>query len=166
MPGVAWPLAGNVASPEAAGLGFERLEAAAPCASALFVHLNSLVSSNGIARMAALDSTDTVVALTPAAVARARELLANHGADAAGLRLGVKTTGCSGMSYKLDFADSIGSDETVIEKDGVKLVVERDAVMYVLGTEIDWVEDKMGAMFVFNNPNEKARCGCGESFSV
>jgi iron-sulfur cluster assembly protein len=116
--------------------------------------------------MAALDSAETVVALTPAAVARARELLANHGADAAGLRLGVKTTGCSGMSYKLDFASSIGSDDTVIEKDGVKLLVDPDAVMYVLGTEIDWVEDKLGAMFVFNNPNEKARCGCGESFSV
>ena len=116
--------------------------------------------------MAALDSADKVVALTPAAVARARELLANHGADAAGLRLGVQTTGCSGMSYKLDFASSIDSGDTVIEKDGVKLVVEPDAVMYVLGTEIDWVEDKLGAMFVFNNPNEKARCGCGESFSV
>ena len=116
--------------------------------------------------MAALDSAESIVDLTPAAVARARELLANHGADAAGLKLGVKTTGCSGMSYKLDFAHSIGSDDTVIEKDGIKLVVDPEAVMYVLGTEIDWVEDKLGAMFVFKNPNEKARCGCGESFSV
>jgi iron-sulfur cluster assembly protein len=116
--------------------------------------------------MAALDSAEKVVALTPAAVARARELLANHGADAAGLRLGVKTTGCSGMSYKLDFAREIGADDTVVEKDGVTLVVEPAAVMYLLGTEIDWVEDKLGAMFVFRNPNEKARCGCGESFSV
>jgi iron-sulfur cluster assembly protein len=107
-----------------------------------------------------------IVDLTPAAIARARELLANHGADAAGIRLGVKTTGCSGMSYKLDFADQIGEGDTVVEKDGVKLVVEPQAVMYVLGTEIDWVEDKLGAMFVFKNPNEKARCGCGESFSV
>lgn len=107
-----------------------------------------------------------VIDLTPAAVARARELLANHGADAAGIRLGVKTTGCSGMSYKLDFAPAIGADDTVIEKDGVTFVVEPGAVMYVLGTQIDWVEDKLGAMFVFNNPNEKARCGCGESFSV
>jgi iron-sulfur cluster assembly protein len=107
-----------------------------------------------------------LVDLTPAAVARARELLANHGSEAAGIRLGVKTTGCSGMSYKLDFADEIAAEDTVIEKDGVKLVVEPGAVMYVLGTEIDWVEDKLGAMFVFKNPNEKARCGCGESFSV
>ena len=107
-----------------------------------------------------------IVELTPAAVARARELLADHGSDAAGIRLGVKTTGCSGMSYKLDFTDAIGEADTVIETDGVKLVVEPQAVMYVLGTEIDWVEDKLGAMFVFNNRNEKARGGCGESFSV
>lgn len=107
-----------------------------------------------------------IVDLTPAAVARARELLARQGADAAGIRLAVKTTGCSGMSYHLDFADRIGNDDTVVEKDGVRLVVDAAAVMYVLGTEIDWVEDKLGAMFVFKNPNEKARCGCGESFSV
>ena len=116
--------------------------------------------------MAAERSTPQVVDLTPAAVARVRELLANHGADAAGIRLGVKTTGCSGMSYKLDFAQDIAADDTVVELDGVKLVVEPQAVMYVLGTQIDWVEDKLGAMFVFKNPNEKARCGCGESFSV
>ena len=116
--------------------------------------------------MAVERSTPQVVDLTPAAVARARELLANHGPDAAGIRLGVKTTGCSGMSYKLDFAHEIAADDTVVEADGVKLVVEPQAVMYVLGTQIDWVEDKLGAMFVFKNPNEKARCGCGESFSV
>jgi iron-sulfur cluster assembly protein len=116
--------------------------------------------------MAAVASPDQVVDLTPAAVARARELLASQGTDVAGIRLGVKTTGCSGMSYKLDFAREIAADDTVVEKDGVKLVVEPESVMYVLGTEIDWVEDKLGAMFVFKNPNEKARCGCGESFSV
>jgi iron-sulfur cluster assembly protein len=107
-----------------------------------------------------------LVDLTPAAAARARELLANHGDEAAGIRLGVKTTGCSGMSYKLDFAREIADGDTVVEQDGVKLVVEPGAVMYLLGTQIDWVEDKLGAMFVFKNPNEKARCGCGESFSV
>jgi iron-sulfur cluster assembly protein len=116
--------------------------------------------------MPADHATPQIVDLTPAAVARARELLANHGAAVAGIRLGVKTTGCSGMSYKLDFADEIGAEDTVVEKDGVKLVVEPQAVLYVLGTQIDWVEDKLGAMFVFKNPNEKARCGCGESFSV
>lgn len=107
-----------------------------------------------------------VVDLTPAAIARARELLASQGDEAAGIRLGVKTTGCSGMSYKLDFAREIAEGDTVVEQDGVRLVVEPAAVMYLLGTQIDWVEDKLGAMFVFKNPNEKARCGCGESFSV
>lgn len=116
--------------------------------------------------MPAANTNASIVELTPAAIARARQLLVNHGADAAGIRLGVKTTGCSGMSYKLDFAKEIGADDTIVEAEGVKLVVDRGAVMYVLGTEIDWVEDKLGAMFVFKNPNEKARCGCGESFSV
>ena len=116
--------------------------------------------SNGI-----LPMPDALVDLTPAAVARVRDLLSSE-ETAAGLRLGVKSTGCSGMSYKLDFAREIGADDTVIEKDGVKVVVDPGAVMFVLGTEIDWVEDKLGAMFVFRNPNEKARCGCGESFSV
>lgn len=108
----------------------------------------------------------SVVELTPAAVERARQLLAQHGGEAAGIRLAVKSTGCSGMSYKLDFAREIGAKDTVVEHDGVRLVVDPAAVMYVLGTEIDWVEDKLGAMFVFKNPNEKARCGCGESFSI
>ena len=130
----------------------------------ILANIKTMTMDLGTTLMAARQAQ--VVDLTPAAVARARELLANHGADAAGIRLGVKTTGCSGMSYKLDFAQVIGAEDTVIEQDGVKLVVEPGAIMYVLGTRIDWVEDKLGAMFVFDNPNEKARCGCGESFSV
>lgn len=106
-----------------------------------------------------------LVSLTPAAVARVRDLL-DREQGAAGLRLGVKSTGCSGMSYKLDFAREITATDEVVEADGVKVVVDPTAVMFVIGTEIDWVEDKLGAMFVFRNPNEKARCGCGESFSV
>ncbi len=116
--------------------------------------------------MASANPAPQVVDLTPAAVARARELLAGQSGEVAGIRLGVKSTGCSGFSYKLDFAREIGAEDTVVEKDGVRIVVEPGAVMYVLGTQIDWVEDKLGAMFVFKNPNEKARCGCGESFSV
>jgi iron-sulfur cluster assembly protein len=106
------------------------------------------------------------LSLTPAAVSRVRHLLASHGGDAIGLKLGVKSTGCSGFSYQLDFAREIEPGAEVIEVEGLKVVIDPRAVMYVLGTELDFVEDKLGAQFVFKNPNEKARCGCGESFSV
>jgi iron-sulfur cluster assembly protein len=105
------------------------------------------------------------VSLTPAAVSRVRAILAGHG-DAVGVRLGVRSTGCSGMSYQLDLAREIEPGAEVVEADGIKLVIDPKALMFVLGTEVDFVEDKLGAQFVFNNPNEKARCGCGESFSV
>src|SRR4051794_7581786 len=107
-----------------------------------------------------------LISLTPAAVGRVRHLLATSGGDALGIRLGVKSTGCSGFSYQLDFAREIEPGAEVVEADGVRVVVDPRAVMYVLGTELDFVEDKLGAQFVFRNPNEKARCGCGESFSV
>lgn len=106
------------------------------------------------------------ISLTPAAASRVRELLAKQGQDALGLKLGVKPSGCSGFSYQLDFAREIEPGAEVIEVEGIRLVIEPRAVMYVLGTEVDFVEDKLGAQFVFRNPNEKARCGCGESFSV
>jgi iron-sulfur cluster assembly protein len=107
-----------------------------------------------------------VISLTPAAVERMRHLMQAHGDGAVGVRLGVKSTGCSGYSYKLDFARDIGPGDEVVTAGDIKIVVDPMAVMYVLGTEMDFVEDKLGAQFVFKNPNEKARCGCGESFSV
>ncbi len=107
-----------------------------------------------------------VISLTPAAAGRVRQLLANQGQGAIGVRLGVKPSGCSGFSYKLDFAKDVAPGEEVVDADGVKVVIDPMAVMYVLGTELDWVEDKLGAQFVFKNPNEKGRCGCGESFKV
>ena len=107
-----------------------------------------------------------LVSLTPAALTQMRHLLATQGKDAAGIKLGVKQRGCSGYAYMLDFANKITPMDEVVEAEEVKLVVDPMAVMYVLGTEIDWSEDKLGAAFVFKNPNEKARCGCGESFSV
>ncbi len=108
----------------------------------------------------------SAISLTPAAAGRVRELLASQGDGALGLKLGVKPSGCSGFSYQLDFAREIAPGAEVVDLDGIKLVIDPMAVMYVLGTELDFVEDKLGAQFVFRNPNEKARCGCGESFSV
>lgn len=106
------------------------------------------------------------ISLTPAAASRVRHLLASQGKGALGLKLGVRSTGCSGFSYQLDFAREIEPGSEVVEVDGLRVVIDPRAVMYVLGTELDFVEDGLGAQFVFRNPNEKARCGCGESFSV
>lgn len=108
----------------------------------------------------------SVVQVTPAAAARMRELLATQPDGAAGIKLGVKTTGCSGMSYTMDFAKEPQGGAEVVDVEGVRLFVDPMAVMYLLGTEMDFVRDKLGASFVFRNPNEKSRCGCGESFNV
>ena len=106
------------------------------------------------------------LSLTPAAIERVRYLVSTLGEGAAGIRVGVKTAGCSGLTYTIDFAREIGPGEEVIEADGVKVVIDPQAMMYLLGTEMDFVEDPLGAAFKFNNPNEAARCGCGESFTV
>lgn len=111
--------------------------------------------------------SQALLSLTPAAADRVRHLIATQGEGAVGIRLGVKSTGCSGYSYKLDFARDVRPGEEVVEADtGVRVVVEPMAVMYLLGTELDWVEDRLGSQFVFRNPNEKSRCGCGESFTI
>ena len=109
-----------------------------------------------------------LMSVTPAAAQRIRYLLDTQGGDGAeGIRLGVRTAGCSGMAYTIDFARDVGAGDEVVSADGgVKVVIDGKAVMYLLGTEMDFVEDKLGASFVFRNPNEKGRCGCGESFHV
>ncbi len=107
-----------------------------------------------------------IVRLTPAAAARFRHLLETRGEGAAGIRLGIKTSGCSGYSYALDFAREIGPGDVVVREGEVTLVLDPEAVPLLAGTRIDWAEDKIAARFVFENPNEKARCGCGESFAV
>jgi len=98
-----------------------------------------------------------VLSLTPAAVGRVRHLVETRGEGAAGIRVGVRTAGCSGLTYTIDFAKEIGPGEVVIDP---------KAAMYLIGTEMDFVEDRLGASFTFKNPNEAGRCGCGESFTV
>jgi iron-sulfur cluster assembly protein len=107
-----------------------------------------------------------VLSLTPAAIERVRHLVDTVGEGAAGIRIGVRTAGCSGLTYTMDFAREIAPHEDVIEADGVRIVVDPKAAMYLIGTEMDFVEDKLGASFQFRNPNEAGRCGCGESFTV
>ncbi len=106
------------------------------------------------------------LSLTPAAIARVRHLVDTLGDGAEGVRVGVRTAGCSGLTYTIDFAKDIRPEDEVVEAGGVKVVVDSQAVMYLVGAEMDFVEDRLGAMFTFRNPNETGRCGCGESFTV
>jgi len=106
------------------------------------------------------------ISITPAAADRIRNLMAAHGGDAEGIRLAVKTAGCSGLTYQLDFARQIGEGDEIVELDGTRLIIDPEAIMFLIGTEMDFVEDKLGSSFKFRNPNEKGRCGCGESFTV
>jgi len=107
-----------------------------------------------------------LLTLTDAAVARARDLLARRDPPAPALRIGIKNTGCSGMSYAVDYADEIAAGDEVIRQQDVTLVVAPSAVLFLIGAEVDYVEDKLQSGFVFTNPNEAGRCGCGESFHV
>ncbi|MFO0998537.1 MAG: iron-sulfur cluster assembly accessory protein [Alphaproteobacteria bacterium] len=107
-----------------------------------------------------------LITLTDPAAERVRYLLAQRGAPSAGLRLCVETKGCSGLSYRIEYVDAKRPLDEVVEDKGVTIFVDPKAVMFVLGTEVDYVEDKFQSGFVFNNPLEKGRCGCGESFHV
>ena len=106
-----------------------------------------------------------MITLTDAAAERVQRFLANRG-KGVGLRLGVKTTGCSGMAYTLEFADHLEDSDTVIEEHGVKIIIDPKSLVYLEGTELDYTREGLNEGFKFSNPNEKARCGCGESFTV
>ena len=104
--------------------------------------------------------------LTDAAAARVKALIAKSEKPVAGLRVGVTTQGCSGMSYKMEYAEEAKPFEEVVEDKGVTIFIDPTAAMFLLGSEMDWLEDKLASRFVFNNPNVKGECGCGESFHV
>ena len=107
-----------------------------------------------------------LITLTDAAANRVKELMSRSEEPVLGLRVGVSTKGCSGMSYVVEYAKEQRKLEDVVEDKGVKIFIEPTAVMFLLGSEMDYVEDKFQSGFVFSNPNEKGRCGCGESFHV
>ncbi len=106
------------------------------------------------------------ITITPKAIEQIKGLLAGRGKPSAGIKIGVKTAGCSGLSYALEFADEVGKFDDVVEADGVKVLIDPKAIMFILGTQMDFKEDKLESGFTFTNPNEKGRCGCGESFHV
>ncbi len=110
--------------------------------------------------------TPQMITLTDAAVARVKTLMESCDDKVLGLRVGISTKGCSGMSYVFEYAKEKQPYEEEIETKGVKVFIDPMATMYLVGAEMDYVEDKLKSGFVFSNPNEKSRCGCGESFSV
>jgi iron-sulfur cluster assembly protein len=101
--------------------------------------------------------------VTDSAAERIQALLTNRGKPSLGVRVGVRSRGCSGLSYTLEYADEKGKFDEIVETKGVTVLVDPKAVMFILGTEMDYVEEKLESGFVFRNPNEKGRCGCGES---
>ena len=106
-----------------------------------------------------------VMTLTDAAAARIRAILTTK-PTVLGLRLGVKNGGCAGMEYTIDWAETQDRFDEVVEEKGVRILIDPKAIMFLLGTEMDYKIDKLSAKFVFNNPNQKSACGCGESVNL
>jgi len=107
-----------------------------------------------------------LINLTDAAADRVKSLINDSSDPVLGLRIGVSTKGCNGLSYVVDYAKEESKLEEVVEDKGVKIFVDPMAIMYIVGSTMDYVEDRFHSGFVFGNPNETGRCGCGESFSV
>ena len=107
-----------------------------------------------------------VLTMTDTAVAQAKALMARSDGDVLALRVGVKTGGCSGLMYEVEYAREKKRFEEEVETDGVNIFIDPTAIMFLIGAEMDYKTDKFQSTFVFNNPNEADRCGCGESFSV
>jgi iron-sulfur cluster assembly protein len=104
--------------------------------------------------------------LSDAAAQRVRDIMSNAEKPVVGLRVGVKNGGCAGMSYTMEWAEEIGPYDEVVEDKGVKVLIDPKAVMFLLGTQMDFKADKLSSGFVFNNPNQTSACGCGESVSI
>lgn len=105
------------------------------------------------------------ITMTSAAADRVRSFLTNRG-KGLGLRVGVKTTGCSGLAYVLEFVDDLNEDDQVFEQDNLKIIVDGKSLVYIDGTQLDFVKEGLNEGFQFNNPNVNGECGCGESFTV
>jgi len=108
---------------------------------------------------------EMAITLTNAASERMTGFLTNRGSGV-GIRLSVQTTGCSGLGYNIEFVDAVNKDDTVFEDKGIKVIVDAKSLIYLDGTEVDFVKEGLNEGFEFNNPNAKAECGCGESFTV
>ena len=107
-----------------------------------------------------------IIKLSDNAAERIKEIMSGNESDSIGVRVAVKSGGCAGLSYVMEYAKNINPNDEMIEDKGVKVFVDAAAVMYLLGTEMDYKKEEFSSSFVFNNPNESERCGCGESFKI
>ena len=107
-----------------------------------------------------------IIKLSDNAATRIKEIMSNAKENSIGVRVGVKSGGCAGMSYIMEYTNKVNPNDEVIEDKGVKVFIDPTAVMYLLGTEIDYKKEEFASTFVVKNPNETERCGCGESFKV
>ena len=110
--------------------------------------------------------SEQIIKISDKAVNRIKEIIAQAENPTVGVRVGVKSGGCAGMSYIMEYATEIKPNEEIIEEKGVKVLIDPKAIMYLLGTEMDFKQEKFSSQFVFKNPNETERCGCGESFKI
>ena len=110
--------------------------------------------------------TNSIIKLSDKAATRIKEIMSSSHKNTKGVRIGVKAGGCAGMSYVMEYAKDSNPNDEVIEDKGVKVFVDAGAVMYLLGTEMDYKKEELSSSFVFKNPNETERCGCGESFKI
>ena len=111
-------------------------------------------------------SDTQIMTLTDTAEARVRSLIAQNDGEILGLRIGITNTGCNGLSYTMDYATDERSGDAIVDNGDFKLLIDEEAIQYVNGTEMDWLEEGLQSRFTFENPNEKGRCGCGSSFHV
>ena len=116
--------------------------------------------------MTGLRPRPQVMRLSDAAAARLKQIIANSGKPIVAVRVGVKNAGCAGMTYTMEYAERIEPLDEVVEDKGVRLLIDPKAVMFLLGTEMDYKVEKLSAQFVFNNPNQTSACGCGESVAL
>ena len=107
-----------------------------------------------------------IIKLSDNAASRIKEIMTNAEKDALGVRVSVKSGGCAGMSYIMEYTQVANPNDEIIEEKGVKVFIDSSAIMYLLGTEMDYKKEEFSSNFVFKNPNETERCGCGESFKV
>ena len=128
--------------------------------------MTAMTPASPTAAKPALRPRPQVMRLTDAAAGRVKELMGRAGSEIIGLRVGVKNGCCAGMSYTVEYAHDIRPTDEVVEDKGVKILVDPKAVLFLLGTEMDFKVDKMSAQFVFNNPNQTSACGCGESVQL
>ena len=107
-----------------------------------------------------------VITLSDRAAERVKEIIAQAKEPIIGVRVGVTTGGCAGMSYDMEYAIKANPNDEIVEDKGVKILIDPNAIMYLLGTEMDYKKEELSSTFVFKNPNETERCGCGESFKI